>query len=53
MNAKTSEQIAAIAQKLQTAAELIAQQPTEAGRELAYSSVMRAATDLENISEGE
>ncbi len=50
MNAKTREQIAAIAQRLQTAAELIAQQPTEAGRELAYKSVVRAAAELEEIS---
>lgn len=53
MNAKTSEQITAIAQRLQTAAGLIAQQPTEAGRELAYKSIVRAAADLEEISKGE
>ena len=50
---KTREQIAAIAQRLQKAAELIAQTPTEAGRDLAHKSMVRAAADLENISEGE
>lgn len=44
------KQIAAIAHRLRKAAELIAQQPTEAGRELAYKSIVRAAADLEEIS---
>lgn len=44
-------QIAAIAQRLQTAAELIAQPTTEAGRELAYNSMVRATAELETIAE--